>query len=200
MTAGEKVDSLKFVTNSKPSTNCSGKSWAALNLTFMASRAPSFSIRGRLVFQCPFPNILPTPDRRCSYCCLFQTPISLTTKLICGSTDRCTRVPFMRLDRRKPGRRRSFALRVTSRLPFALGKYSPYSFPTNDVAASGIRKLLRLPMRTGQASPCFLWVTTPFSKRRTMQSFWNGWSSPPLSPGYQFRLIPDANRHRNPCV
>ena len=44
-------------------------------------------------------------------------------------------------------------------------------------------------------------VTTPFSKRRTMQSFWNGCGlSAVIIPVYQFRFIPDAKRPRNPCV
>jgi hypothetical protein len=34
--------SLKFVINSQRATNCSGKSWAALNLAFIASGAPFF--------------------------------------------------------------------------------------------------------------------------------------------------------------
>jgi hypothetical protein len=142
-TADKKADSLKFVTNPKPSANCSGKSRAALNLCFIASCAPSCPRRGRLGFQCPFPDILPTPDRRCSYCCLLRTPISWTAKPICGSTDLCTRAPFMRLGRRKPGRKPSFALRAMSRLPFASGKYSPCSSPTNAVAASALLKLAR---------------------------------------------------------
>jgi hypothetical protein len=38
--------SLKFVTNWQPAANCSGKSWASLNLGFIASGAPFFPRRG----------------------------------------------------------------------------------------------------------------------------------------------------------
>lgn len=37
-----RTDSLKFVINSQRAANCSGKSWAALNLAFIASGAPFF--------------------------------------------------------------------------------------------------------------------------------------------------------------
>jgi hypothetical protein len=38
-------DSLKFVTNWQLATNCSGESWAPLNLSFIASAAPFFPRR-----------------------------------------------------------------------------------------------------------------------------------------------------------
>jgi hypothetical protein len=42
MSAVIRTDSLKFVTNWQPAANCSGKSWAPLNLSFIASGAPFF--------------------------------------------------------------------------------------------------------------------------------------------------------------
>jgi hypothetical protein len=58
---------IKIFCKLPPANNCFGKSWAALNLAFMASAASSFQNKlhplfktRRLTYQCPFSNILPS--------------------------------------------------------------------------------------------------------------------------------------------
>jgi hypothetical protein len=76
-----------------------------------------------------------------------------------------------------------------SRLPFASGKYSPCSSPTSVVAASAIRELASRSARIGRVSRAACSpVAKPFSKRRTMQRFWNGFGCQPLLSGSSISL------------
>src|SRR6267142_5102430 len=52
---------------------------------------PSF--KGGSQSKCPFSNILPAQDRRCSYCCSFPTLILAMTRATRASTARFMKAP-----------------------------------------------------------------------------------------------------------